>query len=45
MGYLSKQIYFRGRIIITENIHTDIYNIMFLQHTVVLEGEKNLTNA
>ena len=29
MGYISKQIYFGGRIIISENIHTVIYNIMF----------------
>ena len=35
MGYISKQIYFGGRIIINENIHTVIYNIMFLQHIVM----------
>ena len=46
MGYISKQINFGGRIIINENIHTVIYNSMFLQHIVIiLEGEKNLTNA
>ena len=30
MGYISKQIYFRGRIIINENINTAVY-IMLLQ--------------
>ena len=35
MGYISKQIYFGGRITINENIHTAIYNIMFLQHIVI----------
>ena len=43
MGYISKQIYFGGRIIINENIHTVIYNIMFLQHIVIClrRGEKS----
>ena len=43
MGYISKQIYFGGRIIINENIHTIIYNIMFLQHMVIClrRGEKS----
>ena len=45
MGYISKQINFGGRIIINENIHTVIYNIVFATHCYVLEGEKNLTNA
>ena len=42
MGYISKQIYFGGRITINENIHTVIYNIMFLQHIVIClrRGEK-----
>ena len=35
MGYISKQINFCGSIIINENIHTVIYNIMFLQHIVM----------
>ena len=41
-GYISKQINFGGRIIINENIHTVIYNIMFLQHIVIClrRGEK-----
>ena len=30
MGYISKQIYFHGRIIINENINTAVY-IMLLQ--------------
>ena len=43
MGYISKQIYFGHRIIINENIHTVIYNIMFLQHIVIClrRGEKS----
>ena len=46
MGYISKQIYFCGSIIINENIHTVIYNIMFLQHIVICLGRgENLTNA
>ena len=44
MGYISKQIYFGGRIIFNENIHTVIYkyNIIFLQHIVIClrRGEK-----
>ena len=41
-GYISKQINCGGRIIINENIHTVIYNIMFLQHIVIClrRGEK-----
>ena len=49
MGYISKQIYFGDIIIINENIHTVICNIMILQHIViknyVLEVEKTLTNG
>ena len=43
MGYISKQIYFGGRIFINENIHTIIYNIMLLQHIVIClrRGEKS----
>ena len=46
MGYISKQIYFRGRIIINENINTAIY-IMFLQQIDICLriSENNLTNA
>ena len=42
MEYISKQINFGGRIIINENIHTVIYNSMFLQHIVIClrRGEK-----
>ena len=43
VGYISKQINFCGRIIINENIHTVIYNIMFLPHLIIClrKGEKS----
>ena len=46
MGYISKQIYFRGRIIINEDINTAVY-IMLLQQIYICLGrsEKNLINA
>ena len=46
MGYISKQIYFCGRIIINENINTAVY-IMLLQliDICLRRSEENLTNA
>ena len=46
MGYISKQIYFWGIIIINENINTAVY-IMLLQQIDIFfrRSEKNLTNA
>ena len=46
MGYIGKQINFRGRIIINENINTAVYIMLFQQIDICLRrSEKNLTNA
>ena len=46
MGYISKQIYFRGKIIINENINTAVCIILLQQINICLRiSEKNLTNA
>ena len=46
MGYISKQIHFRGRIIINENINTAVCIILLQQINIYLRiSEKNLTNA
>ena len=45
MGYISKQIYFWGIIIINENINTAVYIMLLQQIGICLRSEKNLTNA
>ena len=43
MGYISKQIYFGGRIIINKNINTAIY-IMFLQQINICLRRREKSN-
>ena len=46
MGYISKQIYFWGIIIINEYINTAVYIMLLQQIGICLRrSEKNLTNA